>query len=630
MTKYASQIIPEASGIGDLIDAINDISTKSFERNEERYISNLENIRRAGVSSLTQEQITNAQQALNSISGDSSLSGTTRIAYDTVKANLNNQQFEIDKYTTSIQQGAEIINSPNFLDEAEDWRNLEDLRKSKTNEDGTYTYESVGSMLAEEYVAIESLYKNINNKNFRYNKDATFDDQEVVNKINIYKDRLDKAIMADLGDGIITIDEAQLIMRGINKSEFNTQINNKKTELKDLITDKQSLIETINGKIAGNVDNEQMIALMEKLGGLENLNPEEQAAFLSNDPKALEDMLKTEQADLDTLYTQWQYWSGSGYGQKTPQKDSSELVKIAGEDEEVINLEAPDFGVSDWSDTAYTKKEIEEPERPDVPIEGEDVLLEDEDITLKGDEPLKDYKFDVEKPKTPTVPIEGEDELFEEDITLKGDQPLEDYKLSTKEKTPTPSEVIDEAEKEYKTKQEIREAEYYSILPEADFDIKITPIGNVRGDKKNKAKVDNIYQNIKQMGIEDIEKNIEQLYENFLKGRYRRGDFKSDEDFDRKNESYKRAHMWDQMWEHKKILKKMQWLLKKIEKGGSTFSNIDSLKAKLVKKYNQLMKSVENDTKEGFMKSKKTIKPSDIGYKKWLEENPDATIFERE
>ena len=115
---------------------------------------------------------------------------------------------------------------------------------------------------------------------------------------------------------------------------------------------------------------------------------------------------------------------------------------------------------------SFGNKEIEEPERPDVPIEGEDVLLEDEDITLKGDEPLKDYKFDVEKPKTPTVPIEGEDELFEEDITLKGDQPLEDYKLSTKEKFPTPSEAMDKAEKEYKTKQEIREAEYYSILPE--------------------------------------------------------------------------------------------------------------------------------------------------------------------
>ena len=35
------------------------------------------------------------------------------------------------------------------------------------------------------------------------------------------------------------------------------------------------------------------------------------------------------------------------------------------------------------------------------------------------------------------------------------------------------------------------------------------------------------------------------------------------------------------------------------------------------------MKAVERNTKSRFMKSKKTIKPSKIGYKKWLEKNPE-------
>ena len=601
MAKYASQEVPGSYNISDLIDLLNSAS----ERTEQSYMSSLDNILKAGQSSLTQEQISNAQQALNNISSGASYSDSTNLAFDVVKSNLDNQQFEIDKYTSSIQQGADIINSPNFLDEAEDWRNLEDLRKSKTNKDGTYTYESVGSMLADEYIAIESLYNNINNKNFRYNKDATFDDQEVINKINQYKNRLDKAVQANLGDGIITIDEAQLIISGVTKPEFDKVITSKKTELKDLINEQQSLVRTINGKLAGKAGDEQYTELMKKF--LPNMTNEEQIIMAGNDPVAIGKMLKKEQEKLDTLYTQWQYWSGSGYGEKAPQQDSNELGGAADEVLEGLEVSVPS-DVGDWSDTAYTKEEIEEPDKPRVPVEGEDELF-DEEITLKGDEPLEDYKFNIEKPETPTVPIEGEDVLeVGDEVTLKGDQPLKDYKI------PTPKEVIEsateKAKKEAKTKKEIREAEYYTLLPETDFDIKIGFTGNIKGDEKNKAKVNNIYQNIKQMGIEDIEKNIEQLYENFSF----RGKLYSDRELEK----------------NRIILSQMQQILNRIEKGGSTFSNVDSLKGKLIKKYNQLMKAVERNTKSRFMESEKTIKPSKIGYKKWLEKNPDAEIFERE
>ena len=537
MAEYRSQEGLEPNSFAEIIELLNAMRKQTSAKTQ-NYVSNLDNILSAGQASQSQEQITNAQQAL---SNNSPYSDTTRIAFNTAKTALDNKQFEINKYESSIQQGADIINSPLFLDKQEEWMNLEDLRKSKTNKDGTYVYESVGSMLSDEYVAIESLYNNISKKQLRYNKDATFDDQEVIQKIGQYKNRLDKAIIANLGDNIITPDEAQLIISGVNKVEFKAFVGNKKTELKDLIGNQQSLVKSINGNIAGSLENEELLGLLEKF--IPNMSEEDKLTMVSGSPKALDDMLELEQGKLTKLYEQYQYWSGGGYGQKAPQLDSTEFGDVANEGEEVITVDnilgITPLNVSEFSDVALTEEEM-----------GEDVLVEKEKV-----------KKDI-----PTA----------EDVMLKGTE-------------------------EQKTQPEIREAEYYSFVPQPDFNIPISFTGNVR-DKKSFKKVDNIYNNIKETGLKKIEENIIMLYENFSKrGKlYKEG---VSPEYDKRNKLNQEQYILRAFKKHEKTLAQIQQIFNKIESSPKGSIKIDNLKAKLVKKYNQLMKNVESDTKSDFMKN---------------------------
>ena len=364
MAIYESQKIRDysekkSSPFSELLNLVETFSSIN-KQEQAQTMSSLENILKLSNSSVNQEQITNAQSALKSIARRSSINDSTNIAHSVVQNNLTNKKFEIDRFTNSVEQASSIINDPNFLDKADEWRNLEDLRKNKVNQDGSYKYESIGEMLSDEYSAIETLYNNVNSglgKGYRYNKNIDFDDDDVKRKIGEYKNRLDKAIQANLGDGIITLDEAQLIMSGVDKSEFKTYITAKKNEVKDLIGDQQSIVTFYKKAIAGETGDKLFPNLDVEL--LFKDMPEEQKDNVAKrDIHALKDQLLEEEKNLTSLYGQHKYWTGGDYASPSA-LDSGELGEIADENINTINVSSLEKSEPEpETETAVTEEDL--------------------------------------------------------------------------------------------------------------------------------------------------------------------------------------------------------------------------------------------------------------------------------
>ena len=363
MAIYESQKIRDysekkSSPFSELLNLVETFSSIN-KQEQAQTMSSLENILKLSNSSVNQEQIANAQSALKSIARRSSINDSTNIAHSVVQNNLTNKKFEIDRFTNSVEQASSIINDPNFLDKADEWRNLEDLRKNKVNQDGSYKYESVGEMLSDEYSAIETLYNNVNSglgKGYRYNKNIDFDDDDVKRKIGEYKNRLDKAIQANLGDGIITLDEAQLIMSGVDKSEFKTYITAKKNEVKDLIGDQQSIVTFYKKAIAGETGDEMFAKFMESFW--EHMSEEQQANIAKRNIPALQDQLLEEEKNLTSLYGQHKYWTGGDYASPSA-LDSGELGEIADENINTINVSSLEKSEPETeTETAVTEEDL--------------------------------------------------------------------------------------------------------------------------------------------------------------------------------------------------------------------------------------------------------------------------------
>ena len=413
MAYYKSQ---EITGIQDsgadlasFITSLSEMFQQGRDREKAETIDSLENILKLSNISQTPEQMANAQKALNSLSKTSSLYDSTNTAYDLVQSNLNNKRFEMNRFNSAVDQASDIINDPNFLDKADEWRDLESLRLSKTLSDGSYKYESVGEMLSDEYSAIDTLHKSIGEGikgGYRYNKNIDFDDDDVARKIGEYKNRLDKAIQANLGDEIITLDEAQLIMSGTSKAEFGTYIIAKKNEVKDLIGDQQSLVTFYKKAIAGETEDEFYGDLLRQF--MPQMSEEEQVAVAKKDIASLKEQLAEEDKTLTDLYDMHKYWTGGDYASPSA-PDTIEFGAAADFDANTVNISSLDETVVTEEDLKL-QKEYEGEKEKEVYTKEEKALidsydsdmakLEEIDTWLKENPPVKDKFWEKDKPST--------------------------------------------------------------------------------------------------------------------------------------------------------------------------------------------------------------------------------------
>ena len=373
-------------------------SEQRQDRKESGIVADLNNIMKLSQGALTPEQIQTAQNALSNMSG-LDMSDTTKIASQVTQSALDNKKFEMNQYESRIDQASAIFSDPNYLDTADEWRDLETLRKSDLykKDDGTYKYESTAEMLGDLYSQANTIYEGIESgsaKGFKTDANIDFFDDEVKTKLATYKSRLEKAIASDLGDGIITVDEAQLIMSGVDKVGFKTYITDRRNESAKAIKTQEAIVNTY--KSANPLAFLQTMAGDEESGNefLEALGEDNINTILSMQavPQAT---IEEAERELTRLYGRYKYWSGSSYQGVTdaPATDAGELRLFAGEDEigETVVVPAIDE-VTEVTEEELKKIEEdkkkkllkkEEKELIDM-YDSDMVRLEEIDKTLKG------------------------------------------------------------------------------------------------------------------------------------------------------------------------------------------------------------------------------------------------------
>ena len=372
------------------------------DRKEAGVISSLSNLNDIITKAKTPEQIANASTALSNISG-TNMSESTRLASQSINTALENKQFEINKYGDRIDQASAIFSDPNYLDKAEEWRDLESLRKSElyTNDDGTYKYESNTMMLGELYSEANALYEGIKNgidNGYRYNKNADFDDDEVLTNITLYKNRIEKAIAALTGDGIITIQEASMIMGGMTKSEMKTELNRLAGLTGKEIKKQELIVQTYKEPAAA-----ATFFQMKNEDGDPIVNP--------GDIPDLQDILTgqvsqetIDEADreLNILYKRYLELTGSSYQGVTdvPATDTEELREAA---EGFIDENNDGFPDLVQAPSDITTEKIEDTAKPSVTS---DMTVEEFDIKKQEEQKkLRDEARGVDVPKVKGIGV---------------------------------------------------------------------------------------------------------------------------------------------------------------------------------------------------------------------------------
>ena len=169
---------------------------------------------------------------------------------DTLRMLGNQKKQMLGDFSMAIQDASDFINTDQFLDQADEFVNIQDtidrlnkdLKTKNKKEHG-----SVADFLQSELANANRLHDNmvagfqiqgdeIVGTNFRYNKAET-NDKETFRKLNLYRDRLELAVKSLAGDKMISPEEAEAILIGnekhylqakgdaLRKAEYNYKAN---------------------------------------------------------------------------------------------------------------------------------------------------------------------------------------------------------------------------------------------------------------------------------------------------------------------------------------------------------------------------------------------------------------------
>lgn len=139
--------------------------------------------------------------------------------------------------------------------------------------------------------------------------------------------------------------------------------------------------------------------------------------------------------------------------------------------------------------------------------------------------------------------------------------------------------------------------EYYSSVgvPKPDFSLVKAPSlfgGSVRRDPKSAEKIDKIYNEIKEVGLDNIKKSINKMWQTYATSPYLEP---------KKNKRWRESRYPIYSEFQDKKIAQMKQILRQIEKGGSTFRDVSNLKRELIRKYNQLMRELQREIPPHFL-----------------------------
>ena len=238
------------AGLNQLMQMMNQMNQMQ-DRDKSQINSSLSSILEASKYATNEQTMSNVMKQYDSMSSDSSKYQETDTQYNLIGDILKDRNAQINQYTRSVQDAESIINDAGFLDKESEFVDLHSNVMSMKNDDGSQKYESVMEWVSNEYARIESISNTLaSGQKLGLRRGQGIDDSNITKDIDKYKNRLNVALEALIGDNTITPEEANLIIMG-DRDTFKTTRNRKINEAEYGIKNYDALIEIIDRQAQG-------------------------------------------------------------------------------------------------------------------------------------------------------------------------------------------------------------------------------------------------------------------------------------------------------------------------------------------------------------------------------------------
>jgi len=356
--------------LSNLLSIINN----QAEKQKQSITGNLSSLTEASQYANNEESIKNIVDNWQTMENDSSMFKDTDMQHDLIGNILKSKEAQINQYTKTINDSELMMNDVKFLDKESEFVDLHDNVMGITDENGNKKYESVMEWVSQEYAKIDAWHLTIaNGRKVGLARGKGIDDDNIFSKLNQYKNSLNVAMEALIGDETITAEEAQAIIRG-DIDAFRVTRNNKKNDIVYGIKNYDSLIETIDKQVnniskgVGEDMSEFMKILQSSTSGkeLDNnqiqdiVNTANDEGFFNMDSSELTTTRDFYIKERDALIDSYKYWTGS---------DFIGEFKTAGQ---ISAQELEDYASGDdfsGTDLVYDESLAEQSFRPGISIE---------------------------------------------------------------------------------------------------------------------------------------------------------------------------------------------------------------------------------------------------------------------
>ena len=238
------------AGLNQLMQMMNQMNQMQ-DRDKSQINSSLSSILEASKYATNEQTMSNVMKQYDSMSSDSSKYQETDTQYNLIGDILKDRNAQINQYTRSVQDAESIINDAGFLDKESEFVDLHSNVMSMKNDDDSQKYESVMEWVSNEYARIESISNTLaSGQKLGLRRGQGIDDSNIIKDIDKYKNRLNVALEALIGDNTITPEEANLIIMG-DRDTFKTTRNRKINEAEYGIKNYDALIEIIDKQAQG-------------------------------------------------------------------------------------------------------------------------------------------------------------------------------------------------------------------------------------------------------------------------------------------------------------------------------------------------------------------------------------------
>ena len=238
------------AGLNQLMQLMNQMGHIQ-DRKKSEINTNLNSILEAAKYATNEDTMKNVINQYKSMAPDASVYQETNTQYNLIGGILQDRNSQINQYSKSVQDAENIINDAGFLDKESEFVDLHSNIMSIKNEDGSQKYESVMEWVSNEYARIESISNTLESgQKLGLKRGQGIDDSNITKDINKYKNRLNVALEALIGDNTITPEEANLIIME-DRDAFKSTRNRKINEAEYGIKNYDALIEIIDKQEKG-------------------------------------------------------------------------------------------------------------------------------------------------------------------------------------------------------------------------------------------------------------------------------------------------------------------------------------------------------------------------------------------